>query len=379
MGTVISTYSRSQETGTFISTSRLAPSGQLRNPLYAAADPPASGRCPTARGPSELPARDLRSSKLFQVSQVVLIKKSDIRCPSSQHGQALDAAAECEALILRGVVADAAKDVGVDHAAAGGLDPAVAATNVAGGIAALAREAVEGDLGGRLGEREVIDAEPDLAIASEDLARERVEGPFEVGHRELLVDREAFVLEEDRLADGVRGLVAVAAPGNDDPDRRLALLHHPNLHRRCMCPSKNGPRGIVSERIGDPERVPLLTRGVTCRNVERLKVVVVPLDLRTLDGLEAERSEDARDLTDRLRDRMQATDAHPPRREGHVLALAAEIARERGFAKGGAALIQCGPDAALRVVQGGAVGRLLVRRERGDAFGRLRERTFLAA
>src|SRR5437870_11716800 len=119
MGTVISTYSRSHDTGTFISTEfRLPASGQLRNPLYAAADPPASGRCPTARGPSELPARDLRSSKLFQVSQVVLIKKSDIRCPSSQHGQALDAAAEGEALIFRGVVADAAKDVGVDHAAA---------------------------------------------------------------------------------------------------------------------------------------------------------------------------------------------------------------------------------------------------------------------
>src|SRR5205823_8286030 len=178
----------------------------------------------------------------------------------TEHREALDASTECEALILRGVVADAAKDVGVDHAAAGGLDPAVAATHVAGGIAALAREAVEGDLGGRLGEREVIDAEPDLAIASEDLARERVEGPFEVGHRELLVDREAFVLEEDRLADGVRGLVSVAAAGNDDPDRWLGRRHHPNLHRRCMRTPKEWSRRIVAKWIRDPERLPLLAR-----------------------------------------------------------------------------------------------------------------------
>src|SRR5437588_9706674 len=108
MGTLMSTYSRSHDTGTLISTSRLAPSGQLRNPLYAAADPPASGRCPTARGPSELPARDSRSSELLQVSQVVLIEESDVRCSSSQHGQTLDAAPEGEALIARRVVADAA-------------------------------------------------------------------------------------------------------------------------------------------------------------------------------------------------------------------------------------------------------------------------------
>src|SRR6266700_1395284 len=35
-----------------------------RNPLYAAADPPASGRCPTARGPSGAPAG--RSLRLYQ-------------------------------------------------------------------------------------------------------------------------------------------------------------------------------------------------------------------------------------------------------------------------------------------------------------------------
>src|SRR5438477_2915191 len=227
----MSTYSRSHDTGTFISTEfRLAASGQLRNPLYAAADPPASGRCPTARGPSELPDRDSGSSELLQISEIVLIEESNIRCPSAQHREPLNSPAKCEALIARGVVANAAEDVGMDHAATGGFDPTVSTADVTLRILPSAREAVEGDLRGRLGEREVVDAETDLAIASKDLARECVQRALEISHCELLVDREAFVLKEDRLADSVGGLVAVATSRNDDPDRGLALLHHPNLH-----------------------------------------------------------------------------------------------------------------------------------------------------
>src|SRR5437667_5976201 len=40
-----------------------------RNPLYAAADPPASGRCPTARGPSVRPRRLSRSPRSAQCVQ----------------------------------------------------------------------------------------------------------------------------------------------------------------------------------------------------------------------------------------------------------------------------------------------------------------------
>src|SRR5437870_5048767 len=123
----MSTYSRSHDTGSLISTEfQRAASGQLRNPLYAAADPPASGRCPTARGPSELPARYSRSSELFQVPEIVLVEESNVRRPRTWHRQTLDAAPEGEALIFRGVVADAAQDVRMHHAATGGVDPAVA-------------------------------------------------------------------------------------------------------------------------------------------------------------------------------------------------------------------------------------------------------------
>src|SRR5439155_21806388 len=120
----MSTYSRSHDTGSLISTEfQRAASGQLRNPLYAAADPPASGRCPTARGPSELPARYSRSSELFQVPEIVLVKESNVRRPRAQHREPLDPPAKRESLITSRVVADAAKDVAMDHAAASGSDP----------------------------------------------------------------------------------------------------------------------------------------------------------------------------------------------------------------------------------------------------------------
>src|SRR5437867_5553345 len=121
----MSTYSRSHDTGSLISTEfQRAASGQLRNPLYAAADPPASGRCPTARGPSELPARYSRSSKLLQVTQIVLIEEPDIGRAGTEHREALDAAAEGETLIFGRVIADAPQHVRMHHAAAGRFNPA---------------------------------------------------------------------------------------------------------------------------------------------------------------------------------------------------------------------------------------------------------------
>src|SRR5207249_664796 len=96
----------------------------------------------------------------LQIPQVVLMEEPDVRRPGQQHREAFDASAEGEALVLRGVVADAAQRVGVDHAAAGGLDPAGARARRAARAVRLAgpfaHEAIERDLGRRLGEREVV-------------------------------------------------------------------------------------------------------------------------------------------------------------------------------------------------------------------------------
>ena len=119
----------------------------------------------------------------------------------------------------------------MDHSAARGLDPTIAATGVAVRILALADHAGERDLGRGFGEGEVVRPEADVALAPKDLPRERIQGALEVGHRELLVDGEPLVLMEDALVDRVGRLVAVAATGDDDADRRLALLHDAHLHR----------------------------------------------------------------------------------------------------------------------------------------------------
>src|SRR5439155_168555 len=197
-------------------------------------------------------------------------EKPDVLRAGAQHRASFDPATEREALVALRVVADPPQDVGVDHAAAGGLDPAVATAHPALRIATFAAEAIERDLRRWLGEREVVDAETDLAVAPEDLPCERKKHTLQVGHRELLIDGEAFVLEEDRLADRVGRFVAIAASGYDDPDRGLALLHHTDLHRRGVRPAEERTRRVITERIRDPERLPLLARGVPRRDVERL-------------------------------------------------------------------------------------------------------------
>ena len=267
----------------------------------------------------------------------------------------------------------------MNHPAARGFDPAVAATHVTVRVASLARETIERDLRRRLGERKIIDPETNLPVAPEYLPRERVEDTLEIGHGELLVDRQALVLEEDRLADRVRRFVPVAAPGDDHADRRLALLHDPHLHRRGVRTAKDGARRIVAERIRDPKRVPFLASGVARRDVERFEVVVIPLDLGALDRLETHGREDTRNLARGLRDRMQPPDAYAPRREGQVFTLRTKVALERFRAQRGAPFIECLFDATLGLVHRGSVRGLIGCRELRDPLGCLGEQTFLAA
>src|SRR5205085_8852119 len=169
--------------------------------------------------PSSRLNRSSVTSELLQKPQVVLVEEPDVRRAAAQHRDALDATAEGEALISRGVVANPPQHVGMDHAAARRFDPAFSAADAALRIAALARDAIERDLRGRLREREVVDAETDLALAAEDLAREGIEDTLEVRHRQLLVDGETLVLEEDALPDRVGRLIPIAAAGNDDANR----------------------------------------------------------------------------------------------------------------------------------------------------------------
>src|SRR5437867_8129803 len=105
-------------------------------------------------------------------------------------------------------------------------------------------------------------------------------------------------------------------------------------------------------------------------DVERLEVVVVRLDLGTLDALEAHRAEDARDLADRGGDRMEAADPPGSPGKGQVLALAQAAVDRRAVQRRVSALQRC-LDPRLRLVHRGAVSGPVLRGECRDSLGGL--------
>src|SRR5215211_2983245 len=258
--------------------------------------------CSHSRG-----ARIAGLSELLEEAEVVVVEGAHVGQPVLELRDALDAHAPREALDLLGVVAvvvDVGVDVRVDLARAEDLDPALAlaqpaARAVAHEAAAVAVEAGDVDLDARLGEREEVRAQADVAARAEDRVREAQQRALEVGERDVLVDGEALYLVELR---GV-GRVAVAtvrAPGDDDVQRRRMGLHRADLHRR---------RVRAQDDVGrDVERVGVVTRRVGDVVVERVEVVVDEIDLGPLDAREAEAEEDVLDLAPRLGDEMQAAD-----------------------------------------------------------------------
>src|SRR6267143_831538 len=118
----MSTYSRSHDTGTFMSTAtprcEKKPGGQVRGPPRGGE--PAEG--PRPGGPrreqrvSDLSARVAATSKLLEVAEIVLIEEPDVGCASTKHREALDAAAKGKALVSRWVIAHASQHVRMDHA-----------------------------------------------------------------------------------------------------------------------------------------------------------------------------------------------------------------------------------------------------------------------
>ena len=86
-------------------------------------------------------------------------------------------------------------------------------------------------------------------------------------------------------------VAAVDLARRDDAHRRLLREHRAHLHRRGVGAQQHRAArpdgGLV-----DVEGVLHVARGVVRRDVERLEVVVVELDLRALGDLEAQPRED---------------------------------------------------------------------------------------
>src|SRR5579884_2711612 len=160
------------------------------------------------------------SPELLQEADVVVVEQPQVGNAVLEHRDPLDPHPEGEALDPLGVVAVLAhvlEHVGVDHPGAQDLDPALAPAQAAplagGGHAAFAVKARDVDLDARLGEREEVRSQPDLALRPEVLAGERQERALEVGHRHVAVHRQPLQLME---LGGVGGVgVRPVGPSGD--------------------------------------------------------------------------------------------------------------------------------------------------------------------
>ncbi len=92
------------------------------------------------------------------------------------------------------------------------------------------------------------------------------------------------------------GIATVDGAGSDDPHRRRLLEHGADLHRRGV-----GPQHDI---VGDVEGVLHVAGRMVARDVERLEVVEVVLDLRTFGHPETEAGKDGDDLLGHQGDRV---------------------------------------------------------------------------
>src|SRR3954454_10774333 len=240
-GTSKSTYSRSQLTGTFISghhrgsSRRLPREKQARQGRRERAYRGCTDATEDAASRSFAAGRWRLMSRwwpleLSEDAEVVLPERTQVRQAVPEHGDALDAEPECEALVLVGIDADVPEDVGVDPAGAAHLDPARVLARRAS--VAAADEARHVELDRRLGEREKTRPHAHLARLAEQRAEELQHRPLQVGERDAAVDGQALDLQEDRRVGRVGRVAAVAATGRDQVDRRLPRLHRADLFRR---------------------------------------------------------------------------------------------------------------------------------------------------
>ena len=205
---------------------------------------------------------------------------------------------------------------------------------------------------------------------AQERGRHLGDGAAQVGHRHPRADHERLELVELRLVGGVHGLVAKDAAGHDHLDRRRVGAHVAHLHRARVGPQQAPVRG--------PEGVLGVARGVLGREVERLEVVVVVLELGADGDVVAEAAEDVEQSVGHLREQVVAAGRHPLPRKGEVDALRGEAGVERGALQRRFAGLDRPLDRLLALVQRATDGATHVGRQRGESLELLGDRALLA-
>ena len=243
----------------------------------------------------------------LQEAQIVLEERAQVVDAVAQHRKAFHAQAEGKAGVALRIDAAVAQHVRMHHAAAEHFQPARAAVF---GVPA------DVDFGRGLGEGEIARAETHLEVALEERADEFGQRALQVGEARCLVDQQAFDLVEHRRMRLVR-VAAIDLARRDHADRRLAALHRTDLHRRGM----RAQQAAIAEIEGVVHRARRMVR----REIQRLEVVPVVLDLRTV-GARNPGAEDDR----AMRSSARVIGWMPPRsplRPGRVMSMVSEARR----------------------------------------------------
>ena len=228
---------------------------------------------------------------MAQPAHIGLVEGPQVGHAVFEHGDALDAHAEREALPLARVQSAIGQHAGMHHPRAQNFQPV-------GPLADLAGLAVPADidLHRRLGEGEVAGAEAHRQVGhGEEATQEIHQAALEVRERDAAVDHQPLHLMEHRRMR----CVMVGAPGaarRDDADRRLALQHGANLQRAGL----GAQDDLVPLRVaaGQVEGVLVLARGVMLGDVEGREIVPVALDVGAVDDRKTHRAEDRGQLLD---------------------------------------------------------------------------------
>src|SRR6266545_1785410 len=266
--------------------------------------------------------KPLLPNKLLQEPDIIFVQQPDVIQLVHQRAQPIQSQSEREAGELFGIDRDGAQHVRVDHSRPAHLDPAGAFADATAPAAAL--EAGVIDLRARFDEREIGRAEARARFGAEEQTHELLDRAFQVAERDAAVYKQSFDLVEHRIMRGVGSVAAEDAPGRGNAQRRAALLHRVNLHRR----------GLRAQRqpLVDVERVLRAARRVIGRDVQRVEVEEFGLDLRPVLNLVAYRDEDVFDLLPQQRDRMKVAPPYAASGQRHVNALFGQLF---GFSLGG--------------------------------------------
>src|SRR3989344_546083 len=230
---------------------------------------------------------------------------TDVVDAPSEHREAIESHAECEALIFQRVDTGVLQDIGVDHAGAHHFDPFVFEFR-----RPLLPDESHIHFKTRLDEWEETGTEAYFHVrAFEELFEKALERALQMRGRDIFADRKSFHLEEFRLMRHVGRFVTKYISHSNHAIWRLIpflnlALHVADLHVAGVR-SQHHPGLILKE-----ERILHVARRVVFRDVQSIEIVPFVFHQGSLGEGKTHPIEDGVGLADEARDRVNMPSLH---------------------------------------------------------------------